>query len=437
MNHPEWQPTDTRFINPTEPTHNHQAAPPFVIDELAPRRPLWRIAMVTETYPPEINGVANTVAQVVEGLRRRDHGVQLVRPRQTALDAPDPARDVNLKLTQGLAIPMYKHLRMGLPCKNALVKLWTVRRPDLVHIATEGPLGWSALQAAIKLKLPVCSDFRTNFQAYSQFYGIGWLQKPIMAYLRKFHNACDCTMVPTQTLASELERAGIKRLAVVARGIDTHRFAPDKRSDDLRRQWGLAPQDVAVLHVGRLAPEKNLVELAATYQRIRQIQPRSRLIVVGDGPSRSYLQAQCPYAVFAGFQSGEALARHYASSDLFLFPSLTETYGNVVPEAMASGLAVVAFDAAAAGLLIQHRQNGGLAAPAEPGAFAHLAVELSVQHTLRRAWGERARENMLAHNWEAVLCGVEAVYAAMLVQARSPQPEFAQAWVAPHLAKAD
>ena len=410
---------------------------PFIVNELAPARQRWRIAVVTETYPPEINGVANTVAKAVEGLRARDHAVQLVRPRQPVLDRPDSTIDAHLMLTQGLTIPMYKHLRMGLPCKNALVKLWSVRRPDLVHIATEGPLGWSALQAAIKLKLPVCSDFRTNFQAYSRFYGIGWLQKPIMAYLRKFHNACHCTMVPTDALRHQLESMGLKNLAVIARGVDTQLFTPAKRSDALRRQWGLEAGDVAVLHVGRLAPEKNLAALATAYQRIQQVQPRARLVVVGDGPSRGELKARCPDAFFAGFQSGDGLASHYASSDMFVFPSLTETYGNVVPEAMASGLAVVAYDDAAAGQLIRHRQSGALASPADEVGFAMLAAELSIQEDLRQNWGACARAQMLEHGWDTVLRGIEATYASTIVHAHSPRPDFLQPWVQPGWVNSD
>ena len=281
----------------------------------------------------------------------------------------------------------------------------------------------------------MCSDFRTNFQAYSAFYGMGWLQKPIMAYLRAFHNRCQGTMVPTEALRRQLAAMGLQRLSVVARGVDTQRFSPAKRRAALRSQWGLAPDDVAVLHVGRLAPEKNLALMVQAYQRIQQLQPRTRLIVVGDGPLRAELQAQCPEALFAGFQAGEALAAHYASSDMFLFPSLTETYGNVVPEAMASGLAVVAYDDAAAGQLIHHRQSGALAARTDASAFVELAGEMAVQADLRRACGQRARAQMLTQGWDAVLGSLEEVYAATIVQAHAPQPDHAQAWLQPGLAE--
>ena len=160
---------------------------PILVEQLPASRRCLRLAVVTETYPPEVNGVALSLSRFVEGLRERNHEIQLIRPRQALLDLPARRERFDEMLTFGMPIPRYPDLKMGLPAKRALIKQWTLKRPDLVHIVTEGPLGWSALQAALKLKIPVCSDFRTNFHAYSLHYGIGWLKKPIVAYLRKFH----------------------------------------------------------------------------------------------------------------------------------------------------------------------------------------------------------------------------------------------------------
>lgn len=237
-----------------------------------------------------------------------------------------------------------------------------------------------------------------------------------MAYLRSFHNQCNQTMVPTEALLQQLSGNGFKRLKVVARGVDTLNFAPTKRSQGLREKWGVYGDDVAVLHVGRLAAEKNLGVLIRAYDKIRSVQPRARLVVVGDGPMRAELQAQFPQAYFAGFQSGEALAAHYASGDMFLFPSLTETYGNVTPEAMASGLGVVAFDDAAAGELIEHRSNGLLAPKTDSAAFVTLAAELARNATLRRQYGDQARSTVLAHGWSEIVRNVEDVYANAIKQ---------------------
>ena len=188
-----------------------------------------RMALVSETYPPEVNGVAMTVARLVQGLRARGHQLQLVRPRQHRQDQAG-ANGLDELLVRGLPIPRYPQLKMGLPATGTLLAQWRQRRPDVVHIATEGPLGWSALRAALRLGLPVTSDFRTNFHAYSQHYGIGWLERPIVGYLRGFHNRTQGTMVPTPVLQRELVRHGFENVSVVARGVDTRRFNPGWRS---------------------------------------------------------------------------------------------------------------------------------------------------------------------------------------------------------------
>lgn len=196
-----------------------------------------RVALVSETYSPEVNGVALTLERMVHGLRTRGHDLQVVRPRQAGTDAPSAQAGLEQVLMRSLPIPNYPQVRFGLPAKSALLRLWALRRPDLVHIATEGPLGWSALRAARKLKLPVSTDFHTNFHAYSRHYGVGWLQKPIAAYLRKFHNGADCTLVPTESLRGELQALGFEPLRVVGRGVDTQRFNPVQRNPALRAAW--------------------------------------------------------------------------------------------------------------------------------------------------------------------------------------------------------
>ncbi|MBN8511105.1 MAG: glycosyltransferase, partial [Burkholderiales bacterium] len=283
-----------------------QAAPAA----LRPERPpvALRIAFVTETYPPEINGVATTTAQLVDGLLGRRHHVQLVRPRQCAADVGGGLGRLQELLVPGLPIPGYPHLRMGLPCRRRLEQRWSRARPDVVHVATEGPLGWAALQAARRLAIPVTSDFRTNFHAYSAHYGVGWLQRPIVAYLRRFHNQAACTLVPTEALRRELEAAGFERVQVVPRGVDTVHFSPARRSEALRRSWGAGPDDVVLGCVGRLAVEKNLGVVVAAYREVRRALPSARLVFVGDGPQRAQLQAACAEARFAGARSGDDLA---------------------------------------------------------------------------------------------------------------------------------
>ncbi|MEY2686543.1 MAG: hypothetical protein RL375_741 [Pseudomonadota bacterium] len=317
-----------------------------------------------------------------------------------------------------MPIPRYPHLRMGLPSKRALVQLWAVQRPDVVHIATEGPLGWSALNAALALKLPVSSDFRTNFHAYSRHYGVGWLHKPIMAYLRKFHNRTFCTMVPTEALRRELDTRGFKRLKVVSRGVDTRQFNPQRRSEALRASWGVLPDDLVVAYVGRLAAEKNLGVLEAAFAAIRQQDFRARLVLVGDGPMRAELQARWPDAVFAGQRSGADLAAHYASADLFVFPSLTETFGNVTTEAMASGLPVLAFDHAAAAELIRNHANGVVVACDNPAAYVRCAVGMAQDRAWCASMGLQARATAVDLDWDSIVARFEDVLGTGVQQAR-------------------
>jgi len=383
-------------------------------------RPL-RIACVTETYPPEVNGVAMTVARLVQGLRARQHTVQVVRPRQNSDIGAVSENGQGDVLVRGVPIPRYAGLRMGLPCMNRLVKLWTQQRPDVVHIATEGPLGRSALLAARALGLPVCSEFRTNFHAYSQHYGFGFLRGTIIGYLRRFHNATQCTMVPTQALHDDLQREGFHNLLTVARGVDVRRFDNAHRSEALRAQWGAAPSDLVVTCVGRLAPEKNLVTLVSAFEAIRREQPRARLVLVGDGPMRKELQARCPDAIFAGQRIGDDLAVHYASADVFLFPSVTETFGNVTTEAMASGLAVVAFDYAAAKRLIEDGVNGALVPFNDNAGFVGRAARVAADLANCRTLGGRARTSVMALDWDSIAAQVEGVMASVMRTGTAPQ----------------
>ncbi len=366
-----------------------------------PTAPLT-VALVTETYPPEINGVALTLACLVAGLRRRGHRVQLIRPRQTGADAPVVEPGFEEILTAGMPIPGYRGLHFGLPARSALRRQWSRFRPSIVHVATEGPLGASAVAAARDLSLPVCSGFHTNFESYSRHYGLGWLRGIVARHLRRLHNRTDLTLVPTHELARTLLADGYRGVDILARGVDTRLFSPHRRSDALRAFWGAASNTLVVAYVGRLAPEKNLRLVTEAYAAIADERANTRLVFVGDGPSMPRLANRYPEHIFAGMRRGEDLAAHYASADLFLFPSLTETFGNVVPEALASGLGVVAFDCAAAADLIEDGLNGRKVAPEDGKAFIAAAVELATRP--RQLVGIRAvAAPSVAHlDWERI-----------------------------------
>lgn len=350
-----------------------------------------------------------TIGRTVGAMQARGHRVQLIRPRQHLTETP--ARDERFEevLSRGIGIPRYQGLRLGLPATRALLRLWSAQRPDVVHVVTEGPLGWSALAAAGKLRLPLSTGFHTNFHAYSRHYGIGFLKRPISAYLRRFHNRANATMVPTDAMRHTLERDGYQGVRVVARGVDTRLFSPARRQVALRKAWGADESAPVALYVGRLAPEKNLCLVVRAFDAMRAVDSRTRLVWVGDGPERAALQKQHPDHVFAGMRSGEDLAAHYASCDVFLFPSLTETFGNVTLEAMASGLAVVAYDYAAAQQHIVHGESGRLARCADAEDFAGQARALAADPRGMGGLRAAARATAETIDWEKVFADFEAV----------------------------
>ncbi len=390
------------------------------IERLGQVRPSLKISVVTETYPPDINGVAMTLSRIVNGLVKNGHDILLIRPKHFKHDAPTTREGFQEKLVHGLPIPFYKQLRMGLPSKKELLRLWTYNRPDIVHIATEGPLGWSALQAAKKLRLPVSTDFRTNFHAYSNHYKIGWLSSAILSYLKKFHNTADVTMVPTQQLQDELTSVRFENLHIVPRGIDTQLFNPSKHSPGLREQWGATEQTTVMLYVGRLAAEKNLPLVVQSYEMAKKIRTDIKLVLVGDGPLMAELHNKYPDIIFAGFKTGEELAKHYASADMFIFASQTETFGNVTLEAMASGLSVVAFDHAAASELIISGENGMLASQNTDIHF-EMAVQAILNNPFLMAETKiNAVETARNFSWESIVERTESVFFDVINCHRSP-----------------
>jgi glycosyltransferase involved in cell wall biosynthesis len=351
-----------------------------------------RIAMVTETYPPEVNGVARTILEMVEGLRRRGHFIHLMRPRQRPGEQGFIDGNLVEWLCRGIAIPHYPQLKMGWARSAGLMRVWSAARPDLVHVATEGPLGWSALAAARRLGIPAATDFHTNFQTYSRHYGVGWLARPVAAYLRAFHNRAACTMVPTGELAASLAAQGFERLRVVGRGVNP-----------------VGEDTPVALCVSRFAPEKNFPLVLKAYEAMKAARPDVKLVLVGDGPMGEALRRRNIGCVIAGRLVNGELSAHYASADIFLFASTSETFGNVVIEAMASGLGIVAYRYAAAREHLRHGESAYLAAVDDEQDFIAGARRLALEPALARAYGEAARKDAGSLTWERVVADFEAV----------------------------
>ena len=362
-------------------------------------QPLARVTIVTETYAPEVNGVANTLGHLVRGMERLGIQVQVIRPKQNASDVSS-----GLTVTlPGLPIPGYNGLNFGLPVAGRISKALKNFRPQAVYIATEGPMGWAAAKAARALGIRVISGFHTNFHQYIEHYRLGWLEKLTYRYLRWFHNGTAGTLVPTAAQRDELSRHGFNGVSVMSRGVDSTLFSPLKRSSVLRRQWGVGDDDLVLLYVGRIAPEKNLDLALATYEHLRTNDERVRLVLVGDGPLLDSIRSRYPQVICCGVQRGEALAAHYASGDVFLFPSLTDTFGNVVTEAMASGLAVVSFDYAAGLEHIRHGESGMLAPYADERAFISAAATLADSPNQLELIRQQARRKAEGIGWDKIV----------------------------------
>ena len=385
-----------------------------------------KIAFVTETFPPEINGVAMTFSVIAQEMGRR-HSVTVYRPNRPGLAnrrVPAEYREVALP---GLPIPRYPELRFGLPAGSTFRRDWISPRPDLVHVATEGPLGASAITAARALGIPVTSSFHTNFPAYTRHYGVAPLRRVALAWLRHVHNRTCLTFAPTSELRDQLVEAGFRGMCVLSRGVDS-RFRPDRRSAALRHAWGAGPDVIVVLHVGRMAPEKNYPLLFRAFSAMRAVEPRTRFVLMGDGPQRPRLERDFPGGIFTGFVGRDDLAHHYASSDIYIHPSLTETFGNVLTEALAGGLAVAAFNYAAAREFIRNGENGLVVAPGDTEALISSAVQLTVDRDLRQRLRTAAAARMETQSWEVVISRFEGELAKIAAAYKSPSCLLREPW---------
>lgn len=391
-----------------------------------------RICLVSETWSPDINGVAHTLGHLACQLRTRGYRLQLIRPTP-ACSAPGCTHDSTTWQTRSegmeaelrvrpVAVPGYRQVRIGLPATRRIMRLWREQRPDVVYLATQGPLGWSAMRAARRLSIPVVSGWHTNFDHYCRDYGVGWLAPLVTQRLRIFHNRTAATLVPTHQQADELAARGFENLRVMARGIEGERYSPASRDSSLRRRWGADEHRPVALYVGRLAAEKNLTLLRDTLLAMQDARPDLVQVVVGDGPGRRSLQQALPDAYFTGFIDRQDLIRHYASADMFIFPSLSETWGNVVLEAMASGLAVVAFRHAAGAELIEHDIHGLCLAVDDPDGFRDAAVALCQQPARYARLGRAARQQALRYTWSAIADD----FVSALVHAREDSHETAR-----------
>ncbi len=362
-------------------------------------KPLW-IEVVTDTYVPDVNGVALSLGRLCSGLRARGHHVEVIRSGL--------AEDEGGEWVPWWPLPGYWEIRVGAPWPGQFRRRWRKQRPDVVYVAIESPLGYSAVAAARGLGIPVVGGFHTNFREYLHRYGMPRFAEKVWIYQKWFHSRLARTLVPSPDARDKLVQAGFSSVGVLGRGVDTVLFDPAKRSETIRAEWGAGPETPVVAVVGRVSPEKNIELAIRAFDHMRPLHPGLVCVVIGDGPARAALEAANAGVRFTGYRRGEDLAACYASADILLFPSETETFGNVLLEGMASGLAAVAYDDAAAAW---HGVHGGNLLKVPKGDVdSFLAASCSMlDRPLRRTISIGARKTAEALSWAGVVVEMENI----------------------------
>lgn len=360
-----------------------------------------KIMIVSDTYPPDINGVARTLQVLAAGLAKRGNTVQVITTTCGA-KSENESKGVQLQSVFAIPVPCYEGIRMGIASQLYFHEQFDRFQPDALYVAVETFMGTSAVQVARQRGVRVVSGFHTNFHHYSKNYRLPLLKRGLIGYLRYFHNRTVRTLTPSETTAGQLREIGIENVGVLGRGVDTDLFSPGQRDPALRQSWGAEVDDPVAIFVGRIAPEKNLPLVVRSFHRIRERNPRARCVFVGDGPSASWLRKEYPEFIHAGARTGSDLAKHYASADLFVFPSLSETFGNVLTESLASGLVSVSYDYAAARQYVRHGHNGFVAEPDDEAAYLE-SVDSALAHWDDQRLRQNATATAIKLSWNAIV----------------------------------
>ncbi len=373
-----------------------------------------RVALFSGNYNYVMDGPVRALNTLVAYLEREGHEVLVFAPTN---DTPAFKHCGTLISVPSFAFPGKRsEYRMGLglhgKCKRALDSF----RPDIVHIAAPDYTGFGALNYARKFGVPAVASFHTRFDTYPRYYNMSWLEKYLTRYMRYFYTRCEHVYAPSHSMVDELERDGIGNdIRLWTRGVDGDLFNPNRRDMAWRAANGFHTDDVVAAFVGRLVLEKGIDIFVDAFQRARASAPNLKALIVGDGPEREAFARLLPDGVFAGYLQGEDLARAYASADIFFNPSITETFGNVTLEAMASGLPSIGAAAAGSRSLIEDGVTGYLAEPHAPG-FADKLAQLAGDTALRQRFGRAAREKSARFSWDAVLAELVGHYYEALDQ---------------------
>lgn len=387
-------------------------------NDWGPRLAGRRIALFTGAYNHIADGVSLTLNRLVRHLESEGASVMVFAP---TIEEPALEHAGELVPVRSIAMPGRPEYRISLTISRSQFRTLEAFQPDLVHLATPDIPGDQALKWARKNGVPVVGSYHTHFSSYLSFYRLGWAEGIIWRRLRRFYGNCLHTYVPSRSMADVLQDHGITHgVRLWKRGVELERFDPAHRSLSWRRELGFKDHEVVVTLVSRLVIEKGLDVFASTLRLLLDRGIPVRCLIVGEGPAREMLETELPEAVFLGHQSGEALSRAYASADIFVFPSYTETFGNVTLEAMASGLPTICADATGSRSLVVPGRTGFLAPPHDAELFAAHVERLVTDTELRRSMSEAAREEASAYAWPRVLGSIVAYYLEVLRPSRSP-----------------
>ncbi|MCU0635066.1 MAG: glycosyltransferase family 1 protein [Gemmatimonadaceae bacterium] len=357
-----------------------------------------RLALFTDTYAPQVNGVARTLARLVDAVRARGGDVAVF-----TADDPAATTDVECIRFGSVAFWAYPQLRLASPRAVQVDRALDRFAPTLIHAATPFGVGLAGRSAALRRRLPFVTSYHTSFAAYAAYYGLGSIALPGWHFLRWFHNSGARTFCPTRAIADDLAARGFARTAIWSRGVDVQQFAPTWRDEAWRASIGVAPHDRLVLYVGRLAAEKGIADVLAAAQQLQARAPSVRFAFVGDGPfAGEVARAAPPGTWLPGVLQGAALSRAYASADCFVFPSTTDTFGNVMLEAAASGLPIVAADVPQTRELIGGSGADVLVPAARPDLLASSIASLLADDARLRTARAAARHLAEGRAWSRV-----------------------------------
>jgi glycosyltransferase involved in cell wall biosynthesis len=357
-----------------------------------------------------VDGVSRTLGQLFTTLRKQGIDFCIYSPMEPS---PEYAWSDRVRVVRSFAFPLYRDYRISMPDKRWLRADLDAFQPDLIHICTPTPAPFWAQGYARSHGIPVAGSFHTDFVGYMSYYRAGLLQTPAWKALAWFYNRCEGTFAPSRNFVEDLRRRGFQNVQLWSRGIDCDLYSPRHRDPRLRAGLGLNEDTPLLLMVSRLVKEKDLADLIGMDRSLKQRGLKYRLALVGDGPFRAELERGLPDAYFAGQQVGMELARWYASGDIFVFPSTTETFGNVVQEAMASGLSTVVVNKGGPPSLLEDGVSGLMARAKDPADLAVKVAGLIEDQQRRRRLGEEARALAMTRTWDAVNGALISAYEAM------------------------